>query len=168
MAGSTPISPPARARSPYWYVLAGGLVAGTLDMTYACVFWAVRRGVGSERIFQSVAAGLLGKASFEGGASTAAFGLMLHYFIATTMALVYYLVASHWPRLQPRPLLWGAGYGLLLYFIMNFIVVPLSAAAPGSKDPLWVSLSIAVHMLFIGIPCALFATRALSISPATD
>ncbi|MBA3759414.1 MAG: hypothetical protein H0X07_02700 [Gemmatimonadales bacterium] len=38
------------------------------------------------RIFQSVAAGLLGQASFEGGAATAALGLALHYLIALTMA----------------------------------------------------------------------------------
>jgi hypothetical protein len=43
---------------------------------------------------------------------------------------------------------------------MNYVVVPLSAATPGSKDPLWVVLSVAVHMLFIGIPIALFARFA--------
>jgi hypothetical protein len=77
------------------------------------------------------------------------------------MALAYYLVARRWPLLTRRPGLFGAAYGLLLYFIMNYVVVPLSAAGSGSKDPLWVSLSIAVHMLFIGIPCALFARLAL-------
>jgi len=40
--------------------------------------------------------------------------------------------------------------------VMNYVVVPLSAALPGSKDPLWVALSIAVHVLLIGIPIAIF------------
>lgn len=157
----TTASQPARLPSPYLYVLAGGLVAGTLDMSYACVFWAIQAGVTPLRIFQSVAAGLLGKASFDGGAATAALGLTLHYFIASTMALAYYLVAKHWPLLTRRAGLFGATYGLLLYLIMNYVVVPLSAAGSGSKDPLWVALSIAVHVLFIGIPCALFARLAL-------
>jgi hypothetical protein len=52
----------------------------------------------------------------------------------------------------------GVGYGLLLYGIMNYFVVPLSAAGGGSKDSLWVSLSILVHMFLIGGPIAL-ATR---------
>jgi len=43
---------------------------------------------------------------------------------------------------------------------MNYVVVPLSAAGPGSKDPIWVTLSIAVHALLIGVPIALFARRA--------
>jgi hypothetical protein len=136
-------------------VLAGGLVAGTLDITYAWAFWAIKAGVSAQRIFQSVAAGLLGEASFEGGAATAALGLALHYFIATTMSFVYYMVASRVVLLRRRPVLCGVGYGLLLYGIMNYIVVPLSVAGGGSKDPLWVSLSILVHMFLIGVPIAL-------------
>jgi len=40
------------AASPLRYVLAGGLVAGALDITYACVFWAIKAGVPAQRIFQ--------------------------------------------------------------------------------------------------------------------
>jgi hypothetical protein len=108
------------------------------------------------RIFQSVAAGLLGRASFEGGAATAALGLALHYLIALSMSLVYYLAAQRWQVLWRRPVQCGAGYGLLVYVIMNYLVVPLSAAGPGSEDPLWVTLSIAAHVFLIGIPIALF------------
>jgi hypothetical protein len=147
---------------PLLLVLAGGFVAGALDITYAWLFWRLRSGVPAMRIFQSVAAGLLGRASFEGGARTAALGLALHFFIAVSMAFAYYLVARHWPLLWRRPVLCGAAYGLLLYGIMNYLVVPLSAAARGSKDALWIGLSIAVHMALIGVPIALFTRRALS------
>lgn len=142
------------------FVLAGGIVAGGLDIVYAIVFWAVKRGVPAQRILQSVAAGLLGRASFEGGLRTAALGLALQFFIAVTMSLTYFLVSHRWARLWQRPLPYGAAYGLLLYVIMNFVVVPLSAASPGSKDPLWVTLTIAVHMFLIGAPIALFSRWA--------
>jgi hypothetical protein len=151
----------ARPHPPLAYVLAGGLIAGALDISYAWLFWAVKAGLTAQRIFQSVAAGLLGKASFAGGWPTALLGLGLHFFIATSMSLTYFLVARRWPLLQERPLACGAGYGLLLYAIMNFVVVPLSAASGGSKDPLWVALSVAVHVLFIGIPIAVFSRLAL-------
>jgi hypothetical protein len=153
--------------SPLPLVLAGGLVAGTLDIVYACVFWAVKADVPVRRILQSVAAGLLGKASFEGGAATAALGLGLHYFIACSMAVAYYLVARRWPLLRERAVPCGVAYGLLLYAIMNYVVVPLSAAGSGgAKDPLWVGLSIAVHMFLIGLPIALFVRSALREAPA--
>ena len=136
-------------------VLAAGLVAGTLDIAYACVFWAVKSDVPAMRILQSVAAGLLGQASFEGGGATAALGLALHYLIALSISLVYYLAARRWQVLWRQPVRCGAGYGLLVYGIMNYLVVPLSAAGPGSKDPVWVALTIAAHVLLIGIPIAL-------------
>jgi hypothetical protein len=154
LGSSAPLSLAPRQRSPALYVLAGALIAGALDMVYACTFWAVKADVPAQRIFQSVAAGLLGKASFEGGAATAALGLALHFFIATTMSVVYYVVARRWPLLWQRPVLVGAGYGLILYGVMNYIVVPLSAAARGPRDPLWVGLSVVVHMFLIGVPIA--------------
>jgi hypothetical protein len=149
-----------RRESPWPPVLAGGLLAGALDITYACVFWAVKADLAPTRIFQSVAAGLLGEASFEGGAATAALGLLLHFFIACTMALTYYLVSRRWPVLVRRPVTLGIAYGLLLYVVMNHIVVPLSAAGPGSQDPLWITLTVAVHAFLIGVPIAWFASRA--------
>ncbi len=109
---------------------------------------------------QSVAAGLLGEASFTGGRATAALGLALHYFIAISMSVAYYLVSRRWPVLWQRPVACGAAYGLLLYGIMNYVVLPLSAAGPRSNDPLWIVLSIAVHAFLIGVPIALFARRA--------
>src|SRR5262245_51462143 len=142
----------------------GGLLAGTFDITYACVFWALKAGVVPERIFQSVAAGLLGRASFSGGLRTAALGLFVHYFIATTMSLVYYLVSVRWTILYRQPWLYGPAYGLLLYGVMNYVVLPLSRALPGSKNPLWIGLSVAVHMLLIGTPIALFARKARCIA----
>lgn len=144
------------------FVLAGGLVAGTLDITYAWLFFWLKARVPAHRIFQSVAKGLLGPASYKGGAATAALGLFLHYFIATSMSVAYYLVARRWSALRERPLAYGAAYGLLLYGVMNYIVVPLSAAGGGggSGGALWVTLSIMVHVFLIGIPIALFTSRA--------
>jgi uncharacterized membrane protein YagU involved in acid resistance len=159
----------ATYRTRQWTLtLAGGLVAGTLDITYAWVFWALKAGVTPPRIFQSVAKGLLGPAAYQGGAATAAIGLFLHYFIATSMSFTYFLVAQRWPALRERPLRYGPAYGLLLYAIMNYIVVPLSAArGGGSGGALWIVLSIVVHMFLIGLPIAIFASRALAKAEAS-
>ena len=145
-------------------VFLGGIVAGALDIVYAWVFWWLERDVPPTRILQSVAAGLLGKDSFSGGAASAALGLFLQFFIAVSMALVYYAVARRWALLRERPVPCGLGYGLLCYIVMNYVVVPLSAAGPGSKDPLWIGLSVLVHMVLIGLPIALFVRRALVTS----
>jgi len=142
------------------FVLAGGAVAGTLDILYAWTFWRLKAGVPLQRILQSVAAGLIGTRSFNGDTGTAALGLALHFFIATTMSIVYFLGASRWRSLARHPIRSGAIYGLGLYYVMHYVVVPLSAAAPGSTDPLWIVLSVAVHVCFIGIPIAIAARYA--------
>ena len=153
--------PLTRRRHPAAVVLAGGLTAGAFDIVYACTFWAIKRGVPATRVFQSVAAGLLGPAAFDGGAPTAALGLLLHFFIAVTMAFTYYAVATRWRALIERPMVLGAAYGVLLYGIMNYVVVPLSRARPAPVDAVWISLSILVHALLIGVPIALFSRKAL-------
>ncbi len=146
---------------PAALVLAGGLVAGAFDITYAWLFWAIKAGVPAQRIFQSVAAGLLGRADARaGGWATAALGLALHFFIATSMAFTYDLAARRIALLREKPWPFGLAYGFGCYLVMNFVVVPLSRAASNDpKDPLWVALSIVVHMLLIGVPIAL-AVRA--------
>lgn len=62
---------------------------------------------------------------------------------------------------QRRPWLCSALYGPLLYGVMTFIVVPLSAAGPSPRDAAWVALGIAAHVLLVGLPIALFARRVL-------
>ena len=115
-------------KKPWVNVVLGGLVAGTFDITYACTYWYLKRGVMPARVLRSVASGLLGDASFNGGWRTAALGLALHFFIATSMAATYYLFARKWSELWEKPWTYGPLYGVLLYFIMNYIVVQIGRA----------------------------------------
>ncbi|HYC31132.1 MAG TPA: hypothetical protein VEB59_02530 [Gemmatimonadales bacterium] len=84
------------------------------------------------------------------------------------MAVTFYLVARRFPLLVRHALPVGAAYGLLLYGIMNHVVVPLSRAGGGSRNGLWIGLTVLVHMFLIGLPIAVFARRAiLGRSPAS-
>lgn len=148
-----------RGRPAKW-IVAGTFWAGTADLAFAVGFWAIRADVPPVRILQSIASGVLGKASYAGGAASATLGAVLHYAIMAGMMAAYFLVARRIPRLTSRWRSMGALYGLWLYVAMTRIVVPLSAAGPGSTNPTWVSASIAMHVA-IGVACAWFARRAL-------
>lgn len=154
---ATAVRPP-RAFLPL--VVGGGLLVAAFDAIFACAWWAVAAGIGPMRILQSIGAGLLGEASFAGGWRSAAIGAAAHWFIATCMVAACVLAAPRLPVLVRRPLRWGAAYGLFLYALMNFVVVPLSAAPPDRFRASWVLASIVVHVL-IGIACALVARRAM-------
>lgn len=110
---------------------------------------------------QSVARGVLGKAAFEGGVPAALLGAALHYTIAVSMAVTYYLVSRKLDVLTRRPIPCGVAYGVLLYLIMNLVVLPLSAVGmPKFDNVVWVSMSVVMHMVF-GLICAFTARRAL-------
>lgn len=143
------------------WLMLGGLAVGTLDLLFAWAFWQ-SRGAGLTRILQSIASGLLGKASYTGGTATAWLGAGLHYFIATMFVLAYFLVGLRNPVLRRRPVAHGLLYGVLLYIVMNFVVLPLSATGMPKFDNLpWIASSVAIHAVF-GVMCAVFARRACS------
>lgn len=48
------------------------------------------------------------------------------------VAAAYWAAARQWLLLRRQPVASGAAYGLLLYVLMNYFVVPLSAASSGS------------------------------------
>ena len=144
--------------------LLGGLTAGVLDIADALIFHGAR-GVRPWRILQAIASGLLGREAFAGGAWTAALGLGLHFFIATTAATVYALASLRLPVLVQRPFQCGAVFGLVVYAVMQYVVLPLSAfrpgpgAAPGTIDWGLVNLLLA-HVFCVGVPIALSARWA--------
>jgi uncharacterized membrane protein YagU involved in acid resistance len=142
-------------------ILVGGAIAGALDITYAIVFSGFR-GVPAQRVLQSVASGLLGRAAFDGGAPVAALGLCLHFFIAFTLAAIFYAASRRIPFLTRRPVVSGILYGIAVYAVMNLVVLPLSAYPPRKSFPfIVIATGLLVHMFFIGLPIAL-ATRKAS------
>jgi len=139
-------------------IIKGGLIAGLIDITYAIGFSALR-GVPPTRILQSVASGLLGTAAYDGGAGTAALGLVLHFVLMLIIAAIFYAASIRLRFLVERPVLWGAVYGFLVYWVMNLVVLPLSAFPHAVKFvPIVVATSLIVHAFGIGVPIAL-ATR---------
>lgn len=160
MTTAAPIPPgtvsPARA------IIAGGLIVGILDGLDAAIFFGLR-GAPIERIFQAIAAGVLGRDAFSGGIATALLGVFLHFVIAFGIVLTFYLVSRPFPFLTKRPVVFGAIYGVIAYLVMNYIVIPLSAAGGGGGPKPTVVLvnGLLIHILGVGIPAA-YAARAAS------
>lgn len=155
-----------RRLSPGKAILVGGLIAGALDITYAFILWWLRAQVTPMQILQSVATGLLGKASYDGGAGTAILGAFLHFFNALVIAAIFVGASRIWPVLARRATLFGPLYGIGAYLVMNYVVLPLSAFPPRTKPPapvVWIT-GVLAHMFLIGLPIALAAKRAV---PAT-
>jgi hypothetical protein len=142
-------------------ILTAGLIAGSLDGMDAVVFIGLISGVPVGRVFQFIASGALGVGAFHGGWKTVALGVFFHFTIAIGAAAVYYLISRKFPLLLRTPLLWGPIYGLGVFLVMHYVVVPLSAA-PKQHAAHAAALAnlIFSHIFFVGIPIALLHSRA--------
>jgi hypothetical protein len=73
-----------------------------------------------------------------------------------------YLIASRWlPVLRRKTLLWGIAYGVVAFFVMNLMVVPLTRIGP--QPLVWSAFNVGgliVHALLLGPAAAYFAGRA--------
>lgn len=150
----TPTRMPASPKA-FQVILCGGLIAGTLDLTAACVVSWLRAGVSPVRVMQSITSGLLGAESFTGGAKTAVLGVALHFLIATTATAVFYFASRKLTFLVERPIIAGLLYGVAVYLFMNFVVLPLSAVPQRAAPPLSGRIiGLLVIMFCVGLPIA--------------
>jgi uncharacterized membrane protein YagU involved in acid resistance len=136
-------------------VLLGGLIAGTIDIGAACLINKAPPLV----IMQAIAAGLLGRASFRGGLQTAALGLLLQWAMSVLIAAIFALAAGRFTALKERWIASGVAYGVVVYFVMNYVVVPLSAAAHATRFNAVKIAENLLAMLLFGLIIAFFARR---------
>jgi uncharacterized membrane protein YagU involved in acid resistance len=142
-------------------ILVGGATAATFDIIYAIVYSWLRAKVPPITILQSVASGLLGKAAYEGGASAALLGSCLHYAMGLLIASIFWFASRRLAFMTERAVLAGLLYGICVYFVMNFVVLPLSAfPTPMTYTPTRMAINIVAHMLLFGLPIALAARAA--------
>jgi hypothetical protein len=141
-------------------VALGGAVAGAGDGLDAALFIARMHGVSPIKSFQFIASGLLGLSAFRGGLATAGLGCGIHFFVATTAALAYQLLSLRFSIFLRRPSLLGPLFGLGVFFIMHYLVVPLSAAPKQPPLHLLELLNVLFsHTIWVVLPIAFIARR---------
>lgn len=164
MASIYPSAPPSAtpSHSIVCAALLAGSVAAAVEMVPVLGIQAMALGVQPARVFQSIASGLLGAAAYRGGLATVLAGVALHWLISVGAALVFAWTASRWRDLAAHPAVAGIGLGVLAFAVMTALVVPLSASAfPPNRNPVLILVSLAVHILFFGLPIALVVARRL-------
>ena len=142
-----------------------GLVAGTLDITDNLIF-NYFRGISATRVFQYIAAGLIGPQAAHLGMESVALGVAIHFAIALTWTAIFYLAARKIAVLSRRPVICGLLYGGAVYLIMNFAVLPLTGV-PHARAAMTVSSRIngvLALLICIGLTVALLTGRDLGRS----
>jgi hypothetical protein len=143
-------------RNRFWFaVLCGGLVAGTLDIGMAALLSAVSPLV----VLLFIASGLLGKAAYHAGLAGVLLGLGLQWIMSLAIAAFYALGSRRVMLLNSSWALGGILYGFAIFFVMSYVVVPLSAAVPKPAFTPQTFTENLLAMIVFGLIIAFFAHR---------
>jgi uncharacterized membrane protein YagU involved in acid resistance len=111
---------------PLKTAILAGLIAGTVDIGAACTI----NRVGPGPILRFISSGLLGT-PLPHEFWVYALGLGLQWLMSIIIAVVFVAAAVRIPLLLRRWIGAGIAYGIVVYFVMTFVVVPLSRAKAG-------------------------------------
>jgi len=145
-------------------IVYAALLVGALDITAACINARVAYGFGPVRVLKGVAGGLLGRSALEGGFSTAALGLAMHFTMALTVAAIFYALSRRFslPKNLSGVVTVGLVYGAAVFAVNNFATAPFMSWVRSLylhtpilfKPPMgWSQLFI--HLFCVGLPIAL-------------
>jgi hypothetical protein len=145
-----------RSRAEVRAILVGGFIAGSVDIGAACLIYFT----GPVVILKAIAGGLLGHASFQGGAATAALGLALQWLMSCLIAAIYGVATLNMVAVRSRWILSGLAYGAVVFGVMNYVVVPLSAIGEFPTFTVAKFIANLLAMFLFGLIIAFFASRA--------
>ena len=146
-------------------IIKAGLIAGTLDILAANIYVYIKSGKPAVTgIFHYIAGGLFGKdRSLSDGVMTAA-GLILHYLIAFIWTIFFFWIYPKVKVMSANRVVTAVVYGLVVWFVMNRIVVPLTNLPTRPFNLTNALINMCILILCIGVPVTFIASRYYKIS----
>lgn len=134
-------------------------ISGTLDILFAMILtlWFGRE---IPDMLRGVASGPF-PAATDMGTAGAILGLVVHFALMAIMATALMLLVRWKPERLETPVRTGIAYGVITYFIMNWVVVPLRFHTPLPPKTLSIATQGFAHIVLVGIPMAYIAARYL-------
>lgn len=169
---SPSVAPPSAVPRPALRALfRAGLLTALIDGLFSSALSAFVYGSTVTRLFQGVAATLLGREAVDGGPSTAALGVLMHVGVAFGWSAVFLLGLM--PAAPVRALLdsrYGAIkvaalFGPFIWLVMSLVVIPLLTAGPPAITGRW-WVQFFGHIPFVGLPIAAVSRGSARLSAA--
>ena len=144
-------------------IFLAGLIAGTLDILAALFIYAIiLQKTTAIKILQSIASGVFKQDAYN-HSQMAWYGLGFHFIIAMIFSWFYFTVYPYLPFLKKSALLSGFLYGIFVWIIMNFIVLPIIfPILPAKHLDFPLILSILILIFCVGFPIAFIARKFYS------
>lgn len=148
-------------------VVRAGVTTALVDGLFSSVV-VVLYGSTVTRLWQGVAATLIGNTALNGGTRTVLLGLAMHVSVATTWSAIFVLLVTRSARIRgvltsPAGMLKVAAvYGPFIWMVMSLVVIPaLTQRPPRFTYRWWVQWF--GHVPFVGLPIVWSVSRALGL-----
>jgi hypothetical protein len=138
-------------------LVLAGLVTGVVDGLFSSVLSALFYHSTVRRLFQGVAATLLGNKAFDGGTPTAVVGVLMHFGVAFGWSAVFLFLVMRatWINdlLTSRSgvVKVASLYGPFIWLVMSLAIIPLLVHRPPAIGIRW-WIQLIGHIPFVGIP----------------
>lgn len=138
-------------------LVRAGLTTAIVDGLWAIFLSVVVYDSTFSRLWQGVAATLVGSSAFSGGARTTALGVLMHCGVAFGWSAVFVFVVMRSARIRGvlasryGVLKVAAVYGPAIWLVMSLLVIPLLLQRPPTLSVRW-WVQLLGHIPFVGIP----------------
>jgi hypothetical protein len=146
-------------------LVLAGLATGVVDGLFSSVLSAVFYHSTVRRLFQGVAATLLGNKAFDGGSATAAIGVLMHFGVAFGWSAVFLFLVMRSPWINGLltsrygVVKVASLYGPFIWLVMSLAVIPLLVHRPPTINIRW-WIQLIGHFPFVGVPIVAGASFA--------
>ena len=140
-------------------IALAGLATGISDGIFASVLSTVFYDSTFTRLWQGVAAVLLGPSAIGGGTRMVLIGLVMHFIVALAWSAVLFVLVKNlaWIRgVLASPfgaLKVSSVYGPAIWMVMSVIVIPVMLQRPPKFTMRWLVQGIG-HIPFVALPMA--------------
>ncbi len=149
-------------RSFFASALTAGLIAGTLDITAACIQAYIKTGTTPLQVLRYVASGAVDPKTFSNDTMLDVVGLIVHFIIAISFTFFFFFLAKQVPSLVKYPIPVGIFYGIFVWSTMRFIILPylsrLNLKPIAGKEAITnACIAAGIIVVCVGIPVVLLA-----------
>ena len=142
-------------------IIRAWLIVGTLDIIAAFLQYYLKTKNSPVIVLQYIASGVFGDDAYTGGLQMTIWGLLFHYVIALAFTALFFRLFRALPFIRRMGVLSGILYGIFMWSVTQFIVIPLSnipGVAPLKATS--VATAVAILIICIGIPLYYLARNA--------
>lgn len=125
------------------------LISGTLDILLAMILTLIY-GREIPNMLRSVASGPFPSAT-EMGTSGAILGLLVHFALMAIMATAFMAIVRWRPVLLETPWRTALAFGIVTYFAMNWLVVPLRFGTALPPKTMSIATQLFAHVVLVGL-----------------